>query len=352
MPWRWCIFDIAGKEIEISRLEKESARPDFWLDQPKAQDTMRRLAERKKAVEQWRGLGKRVADLAELAQLTGEDEPLQAEIASETERVEETLAQLEFQLAFRGEYDERSAILAVHAGAGGTESQDWAEMLMRMYLRWAERRGYQPEVLESTSGEEAGIKSAVIGIAGDYAYGYLRAEHGVHRLVRLSPFDADHARHTSFALVEVMPEAKADVDVRIDPDDLKVETFRSSGPGGQHMQKTSSAVRLTHLPTGLVATCQSERSQHRNKETAMTILRSRLLELELEKRAEEKARLKGKRIAAGWGNQIRSYILHPYKMVKDHRTDYQTSNPDDVLNGELDDFLKAYHRSGLGREEL
>jgi len=352
LPWRWCIFDIAGKEIEISRLEKESARPDFWLDQPKAQDTMRRLAERKKAVEQWRGLGKRVADLAELAQLTGEDEPLQAEIASETERVEETLAQLEFQLAFRGEYDERSAILAVHAGAGGTESQDWAEMLMRMYLRWAERRGYQPEVLESTSGEEAGIKSAVIGIAGDYAYGYLRAEHGVHRLVRLSPFDADHARHTSFALVEVMPEAKADVDVRIDPDDLKVETFRSSGPGGQHMQKTSSAVRLTHLPTGLVATCQSERSQHRNKETAMTILRSRLLELELEKRAEEKARLKGKRIAAGWGNQIRSYILHPYKMVKDHRTDYQTSNPDDVLNGELDDFLKAYHRSGLGREEL
>ena len=352
MPWRWCIFDIAGKEIEISRLEKESARPDFWLDQPKAQDTMRRLAERKKAVEQWRGLGKRVADLAEQAQLTGEDEPLQAEIASETERVEETLAQLEFQLAFRGEYDERSAILAVHAGAGGTESQDWAEMLMRMYLRWAERRGYQPEVLESTSGEEAGIKSAVIGIAGDYAYGYLRAEHGVHRLVRLSPFDADHARHTSFALVEVMPEAKADVDVRIDPDDLKVETFRSSGPGGQHMQKTSSAVRLTHLPTGLVATCQSERSQHRNKETAMTILRSRLLELELEKRAEEKARLKGKRIAAGWGNQIRSYILHPYKMVKDHRTDYQTSNPDDVLNGELDDFLKAYHRSGLGREEL
>ncbi len=352
MPWRWCIFDIAGKEIEISRLEKESARPDFWLDQPKAQDTMRRLAERKRAVEQWRGLEKRVADLAELAQLTGEDKPLQAEIASEAERVEETLAQLEFQLAFRGEYDERNAILAVHAGAGGTESQDWAEMLMRMYLRWAERRGYQPEVLESTPGEEAGIKSAVIGIAGDYAYGYLRAEHGVHRLVRLSPFDADHARHTSFALVEVMPEAKADVDVRIDPDDLKVETFRSSGPGGQHMQKTSSAVRLTHLPTGLVATCQSERSQHRNKEIAMTILRSRLLELELEKRAEEKARLKGKRIAAGWGNQIRSYILHPYKMVKDHRTDYQTSNPDDVLNGELDDFLKAYHRSGLGREEL
>jgi peptide chain release factor 2 len=337
--------------VEVGRLEKESAKPDFWAEQVKAQGTMRRLAEQKKAVEQWRGLEKRVADLTELAHLTGEDEALQLEIQSETEKVASVLDQLEFQLAFSGEYDERNAILAVHAGAGGTESQDWAEMLMRMYLRWTERHGYHAEILESTSGEEAGMKSVVIEIAGDYAYGYLRAEHGVHRLVRLSPFDADHARHTSFALVEVMPEAKADVDISIGPDDLKVETFRSSGPGGQHMQKTSSAVRLTHLPTGLVVTCQSERSQYRNKEIAMTILRSRLLELELEKRAEEKARLKGKRIAAGWGNQIRSYVLHPYKMVKDHRTDYQTSNPDGMLDGDLDGFLEAYHRSGLGREE-
>ncbi len=337
--------------MEIRQLEKESAKPDFWAEQVKAQDTMRHLVEQKKAVEQWRGLEKRVADLTELAHLTGEDEALQMEIQSETEKVASVLDQLEFQLAFSGEYDERNAILAVHAGAGGTESQDWAEMLMRMYLRWTERHGYHAEILESTSGEEAGMKSVVIEIAGDYAYGYLRAEHGVHRLVRLSPFDADHARHTSFALVEVMPEAKADVDISIGPDDLKVETFRSSGPGGQHMQKTSSAVRLTHLSTGLVVTCQGERSQHRNKETAMTILRSRLLELELEKRAEEKARLKGKRIAAGWGNQIRSYVLHPYKMVKDHRTDYQTNNPDGMLDGDLDGFLEAYHRSGLGREE-
>jgi len=312
---------------------------------------MRRLAEQKKAVEQWRGLEKRVADLAELAHLAGEDEALQLEIQSETEKVASVLDRLEFQLAFSGEYDERNAILAVHAGAGGTEAQDWAEMLMRMYLRWTERRGYQAEILESTPGEEAGMKSVVIEVMGDYAYGYLRAEHGVHRLVRLSPFDADHARHTSFVLVEVMPEARADVDITIAPDDLKVETFRSSGPGGQHMQKTSSAVRLTHLPTGLAVTCQSERSQYRNKEIAMTILRSRLLELELEKRAEEKARLRGKRIAAGWGNQIRSYVLHPYKMVKDHRTDYQTSNPDGMLDGDLDGFLEAYHRSGLGREE-
>ena len=337
--------------MAVSRLEKESAQPDFWLDQSRAQDTMRRLVGQRRTVERWRELEKRVVDLVELAHLTGEDESLQTEILLETEKVESTLTQLEFQLAFSGEFDERNAILAVHAGAGGTESQDWAEMLMRMYLRWAERRGYQAEVLESTAGEEAGMKSVLIDIAGDYAYGYLKAEHGVHRLVRLSPFDADHARHTSFALVEVMPEAKSDVDIKIDPEDLKVETFRSSGPGGQHMQKTSSAVRLTHLATGLAVTCQSERSQFRNKETAMTILRSRLLELELKKRAEEKAKLKGKHIVAGWGNQIRSYILHPYKMTKDHRTDFQTSNPDAVLDGELDGFLEAYHRSGLGREE-
>jgi peptide chain release factor 2 len=337
--------------MEIGRLEITSAKPDFWLDQTKAQDTMRRLAEQKKTVEQWRGMEKMVADLAELAHLTEEDESLQVEIQSETEKAEAALDKLEFQLAFSGEYDGRNAILTVHAGAGGTESQDWAEMLMRMYLRWAERHGYQAEILESTQGEEAGMKSVLIEVVGDYAYGYLKAEHGVHRLVRLSPFDADHARHTSFALVEIMPEAKADVDIEIGPDDLKVETFRSSGPGGQHMQKTSSAVRLTHLPTGLAVTCQSERSQYRNKEIAMKILRSRILELELEKRAEEKARLKGKRIAAGWGNQIRSYVLHPYKMVKDHRTDYQTGDPDAVLDGELDGFLAAYHRSGLGREE-
>jgi len=299
----------------------------------------------------WRELEKRVADITELVSLAEEDASLQAEIRSEAEKVTSQLDELEFQMAFSGEYDARNAILTVHAGAGGTESQDWADMLMRMYLRWAERRGYKAEVLDVSPGEEAGVKSVVIGIDGDYAFGYLKSEHGVHRLVRLSPFDADHARHTSFALVEVMPEAQADVDVKIGPDDLKVDVFRSSGPGGQHMQKTSSAVRLTHLPTGLVVTSQSERSQHQNKEIALRILQSRLLELELAREAEEKARLKGKRIAAGWGNQIRSYVLHPYKMVKDHRTDYQTGNPETVLDGELDDFITAYLRSGLGREE-
>ena len=312
---------------------------------------MRQLAEQRKVTQRWRGLEKRVADSAELIPLSEEDTALQAEIRSEIDEVTTRLDELEFQLSFSGEFDARNAILAIHAGAGGTESQDWAEMLMRMYLRWAERRGYTAEVLDVSPGEEAGIKSAVIAVNGDYAHGYLKSEHGVHRLVRLSPFDADHARHTSFALVEVMPEAEADVDVSIAPDDLKVDTFRSSGPGGQHMQKTSSAVRLTHLPTRLVVTCQSERSQYQNKEIALKILRSRLLELELAERAEERARLKGERIAAGWGNQIRSYVLHPYKMVKDHRTNYQASNADAVLDGELDDFINAYLRSVMGREE-
>jgi peptide chain release factor 2 len=314
---------------------------------------MRQIAEHKKVVEKWRGLEKEIADLTELISLTEEEEDtsLNTEIQARVDKIACHLDELDLEMAFSSEYDARNAILTIHAGAGGTESQDWAQMLMRMYLRWAERRGYRAEILDTSPGEEAGIKSAVIEVKGDYACGYLKSEHGVHRLVRLSPFDFDHARHTSFVLVEVMPEAEADVDVKIEPDELKVDTFRSSGPGGQHMQKTSSAVRLTHLPTGLTVNCQSERSQHQNKEIALTILRSRLLELELTKRDEERAKLKGKRIAAGWGNQIRSYVLHPYKMVKDHRTDYQTGNTEAVLDGELDDFITAYLRSGLGREE-
>ncbi len=288
--------------------------------------------------------------MAELVSLAEEDASLRLEIESEIDKLSSHLDEMELEMAFRSEYDARSAILAIHAGAGGTESQDWAQMLLRMYLRWAERRGYKAEVLDTSPGEEAGIKSAIISVTGNYACGYLKSEHGVHRLVRLSPFDADHARHTSFALVEVIPEAEADVDVKIEAEDLRVDVFRSSGPGGQHMQKTSSAVRLTHLPTRLVVTCQSERSQYQNKETAMRILQSRLLELELARRNEERARLKGKHIAAGWGNQIRSYVLHPYKMVKDHRTNYQTSDTDAILDGQLDGFITAYLRSSLSKE--
>lgn len=312
---------------------------------------MRQLAEQKKVVERWRGLEKKVADITEALPLAEEDTSIQEEIESEVAAVVARLDEMELEMAFSGEYDARSAILALHAGAGGTESQDWAEMLVRMYLRWAERRGYKAEILDTSPGEEAGIKSATVAVSGDYAYGYLKSEHGVHRLVRLSPFDADHARHTSFVLIEVMPEAEADFDAEIAPDDLKIDVFRSSGPGGQHMQKTSTAVRLTHLPTGLVVTCQSERSQHQNKDIALKILQARLLKLELAKKAEERARLKGKRIAAGWGSQIRSYVLHPYKMVKDHRTGYQTSDTEAVLNGDLDGFITAYLRSIIGEEE-
>lgn len=314
---------------------------------------MRRLALQRRMVERWRGMEKRVTDAHDLAGVaTAErDSSLSDEITAEVAALTTELEALELELAFSSEHDSRNAILSIHAGAGGTESQDWAEMLMRMYLRWAERRGYEAEVLDVTRGEEVGVKSATIEIRGDFAFGYLKSEHGVHRLVRLSPFDADHARHTSFVLVEVLPEAETDVDMSISPDDLKLEAFRSSGPGGQHMQKTSSAVRITHLPSGLVVTCQSERSQHQNKDIAMRILRSRLLEKEIERQAEEKAKLKGKRIDAGWGSQIRSYVLHPYRMVKDHRTGYESGNTEAVLAGGLDDFITAYLRWIAGRQD-
>ncbi len=313
---------------------------------------MRQLAENRKLVERWRGIEKRFADIEELLNIAvdSKDESLATEIQVELGQAEKQMEEMEFELAFSGEYDTRNAILSIHAGAGGTESQDWADMLLRMYLRWAERRGFKTDILDVSPGEEAGIKSVVINISGDYVYGYLKSEHGVHRLVRLSPFDADHARHTSFALVEVIPEAQTNVDVKINLEDVKVEVFRSSGPGGQHMQKSSTAVRLTHIPSGIVVASQSERSQLQNKTIAYKILEARLFEKELARRAEEKAKLKGKRIEAGWGNQIRSYVLHPYKMVKDHRTDYQSGNPENILNGDLDEFLLAYLRSGVGRE--
>ena len=312
---------------------------------------MRRLGVKKNLVNAWRELEKGVVDLREMIVLAIEekDHSLEEEIQQELKKLNSRFEQLESQQLFTGDYDSRNAMVALHAGAGGTESQDWANMLLRMYLRWAERHNYKAEVLDVSPGEEAGIKSAILEIKGDYVYGYLKGEHGVHRLVRLSPFDADHARHTSFALVEVLPEAEGTVDVKIAPEDLRIDTFRSSGPGGQHMQKTSSAVRITHLPTGLVATCQGQRSQHQNKEAALRILYSRLLELDRENKEAERAKLKGERIEAGWGNQIRSYVLHPYKMVKDHRTDYEVHNAEAVLDGELDGFITNYLRSQVGK---
>ena len=311
---------------------------------------MKQLVETRKITEKWRGIEKRLTDARELLDLAVEDNSLLPGVQRDVDQAASHLEQMEFELAFSGKYDDRNAILSIHAGAGGTESQDWADMLLRMFLRWGEKQGYKTEILDISPGEEAGLKSVVVSLAGDYAYGHLKSEHGVHRLVRLSPFNADHARHTSFALVEVIPEAQTNVDVTILPEDIKIEVFRSSGPGGQHMQKSSTAVRITHNPTGIVAASQSERSQLQNKSIAMKILEARLFEKELERRAEEKARLKGKRIEAGWGNQIRSYVLHPYKMVKDHRTEFQSGNPESVLAGNLDDFITAYLRSGAGSE--
>jgi len=308
---------------------------------------MQELAALREEVEGWQGLARRAADLLDLLDLAvaDADKSLISEIEADTEALEAQLEQREFLLHFSGPYDKRDAILAIHAGVGGTESQDWVEMLLRMYLRWAERWGFKTQIYDLSPGEEAGIKSVTISVAGLYAYGYLRSELGVHRLVRLSPFDAAHRRHTSFALVEVMPDVLEEVEMQIEPGDLRIDTFRSSGPGGQHMQKSSSAVRIVHIPTGIVATCQNERSQAQNRATAMRILQARLLDLRLRQQEEEQARLKGEHVEAGWGNQIRSYVLHPYHMVKDLRTGHQVGNVTAVLDGEIDGFVRAYLRA-------
>ncbi len=310
---------------------------------------MRRMAQLKSVVESWHEIASKCNNLIDLIDLAIEedDTSIETESVVELAEIERLVEEVEFRETLGGKYDSRNAVLAIHAGAGGTESQDWAEMLLRMYLRWFEKRKFKAEIIDSSPGDEAGIKSTMVEVEGDYAYGYLKSERGVHRLVRLSPFDADHARHTSFALVEVMPEVETGTDITIDPDDLKIDTFGSGGPGGQHMQKTSSAIRITHLPTGLVVTCQNERSQTRNKETAMKVLAARLLEREEEKQAEEQTKLKGDYVSAEWGNQIRSYVLHPYKMVKDYRSGYETSNPDAVLEGNLDEIVTAYLKSTL-----
>ena len=314
---------------------------------------MRQIGMLKDSISTWREIEKKAADLEDVVSLSIEenDLSLRNEVQGELDKLVALFDELEIQLMLDGPYDSRDVILAIHAGAGGTESQDWAQMLMRMFLRWAERRKYHSDVLDISQGDETGVKSATIEIKGNFAYGNLKSEHGVHRLVRLSPFDADHARHTSFVLVEVLPVAEEKTDLQLNPDDIRIDTFRSSGPGGQHMQKTSSAVRITHVPTGMVVSCQSERSQHQNKESAFRVLYARLLEIEIEKRAAEKAKIKGKRIDAGWGNQIRSYVLHPYKMVKDHRTEHETSNTSAVLDGEIDEFINAYLRSKVGEDK-
>ncbi len=314
---------------------------------------MQRLAAVRDHVDTWRGLERRARDTAELLEMAEEeaDESLTASSTRDLDEIEKKLGELEFQLQLSGEYDQRNAILAIHAGAGGTDAQDFAEMLLRMYLRFAERRNWATEILDLTEGEEAGIKSATIEMGGPYAFGYLRSERGVHRLVRQSPFNAGAARQTSFAKVEVIPEVDDTAEIEIKDDDIRVDVFRSSGAGGQNVQKNSTAVRITHLPTGMVVTCQNERSQGRNKESALRVLQARLLEIELQKKEEEKARLKGVHVDMSFGSQIRNYVLHPYKMVKDLRTGMETSDPDAVLDGMLDPFVEAYLRAQVGEGE-
>ena len=313
---------------------------------------MRRLARLKETVTRWQGLEERVHTLLGLMDIALEDDDRETQEALEqdAEALVQEARRGELDLTLSGEYDERNAIITVHAGAGGTESQDWAEMLLRMYTRWADGQGFRPQMLDVSTGEEAGIKSATLELTGPNAYGYAKAERGVHRLVRLSPYDAAHARHTSFALVEVLPEAEGDIEVNINPDELEMDTFKASGAGGQHVQKNSTAVRITHRPTGIVVSCQNERSQLQNKEAALRILRARLMQRLLEQRAKERAELRGEYVAAEWGNQVRSYVLHPYKLVKDHRSGYETSNAEQVLDGELEPFIQAYMLQNIGLE--
>lgn len=304
---------------------------------------MRELARVRQSVLAWQSLSQRVDDALELASLG--DESLRPDIAREADALEAELGRRELDAMLGGPHDRQDAILAIHAGAGGTDSQDWAAMLQRMYLRWAEGRGFEAEVLDQSEGEEAGVKSVTLGVAGEYAYGYLKAERGVHRLVRLSPFDSAHRRHTSFALVEVLPQVSQEAGLEINPADLRIDTFRSAGAGGQNVQKNETAIRITHLPTGLVVSCQNERSQTQNRLNAMRVLRARLLDLQEQERQRQLAEIKGDHVEAEWGRQIRSYVLHPYQMVKDHRTGHETGNTAAVLEGDLDGFMEAFLRA-------
>lgn len=339
-------LNISVAEEQLNELKKAAKAKDFWADNQKAQANVKQQAKLEFRINPWRQVEKELKDIEELAE-TG-DSSLLDDLAGQLTMVQQDLVALKSQIKFSGIYDDHDAIVSIHAGAGGTDAQDWAEMLERMYLRWAEQSGSKTKIIEESAGEEAGIKSVTFEVAGNFVYGKLKGEHGVHRLVRLSPFNADHLRQTSFVKVEVIPKIDHPEEVEIEEKDLKVDVYRSGGHGGQSVNTTDSAVRVTHVPTGISVAIQNERSQQQNKETAMTVLRSRLAQLQQDQHLQHLSDLKGPNQSAEWGNQIRSYVLHPYKQVKDLRTGFETSDPDKVLNGYLDQFIDAYSEYSIG----
>ena len=344
------IFDLDVKQKEIEGLEEQMSEPGFWDNQERAQNVGREVSIRKKSVEQWEDLNQQLEDMETLYSMASEenDEESFAEVAQTLQPLQETIESVELQSLLSGPDDTKNAILSIHPGAGGTESQDWAKMLMRMYIRWIEANGYSYDTLDLQPGDEAGIKSVSIEIKGEYVYGYLKSESGVHRLVRISPFDANHRRHTSFASISVIPEIEDFGEIELNEADLKVDTYRASGAGGQHVNKTSSAVRITHVPTGTVVQCQSERSQHRNRESAMKVLVAKLYQLKQEELQQKMDAMESEKKKIEWGSQIRSYVFHPYTMVKDHRTNEEVGNIQAVMDGRIDPFIKAYLNHGLG----
>ena len=335
-------FDVPAKRIELSQIENQASAPDFWSNQEEAQKLLQKRSRLERVSERQEKFETEISDAQVLFEFAEEDESSLAELRQLLNRLEHEAGEAETEMLLSGENDARNAICTIHPGAGGTESQDWAEMLLRMYLRWAERRGFKTEVIDYQPGEEAGIKSVTFKVEGEYAYGLLAAEAGVHRLVRISPFDQNARRHTSFASLFVYPEIDDDIEVEINDKDLRVDTYRSSGAGGQHINVTDSAVRLTHLPTGIVVSCQNQRSQHQNRAVAMQVLRSRLYELEVEKRQAETAELEANKQDISFGSQIRNYVLAPYRLVKDARTKLEKGDVDSVLDGDIDEFIKEY----------
>lgn len=350
----WRVLDLDAIKHAIAALEHAAAQPDFWADQERARRESQKLADLKEQYDRWAALRSSVLELQELLELAEaeRDESLIRDAEKRITDYEKTYTSLEFSMLFSGGHDAKNAVLAVHAGAGGTDAQDWAEMLMRMYFRYAEKKGWRVRLVDESRGTEAGVKSATFFVEGRYAYGHLKGEAGVHRLVRLSPFNADQLRQTSFALVEVLPEFEDEVEIEIKPEDLRIDTFMSGGKGGQSVNTTYSAVRIVHLPTKLTVSCQNERSQSQNKATALKILKAKLLKLKEEELLKERQELRGEFHSAEWGNQIRSYVLHPYKLVKDHRTEVETSDTETVLDGDLDRFVEGYLRGRAEKRDM